>query len=71
MGHLLKATEVAARLGVSKTWVYEAAADGRLPHLRLPGEKGQPGPVRFDADAVDAWLENQRRNWRPGRGVAA
>jgi predicted DNA-binding transcriptional regulator AlpA len=45
--------------------VYQAVADGRLPHLRL----GSPdGPVRFVAVDIDAWVEAQRMAWAPGSG---
>ena len=48
---LLKPTEVAARLRVSRSWVYEAAKEGRIPSVRLGGPDG---PLRFLLDDVDA-----------------
>ena len=51
-------------LAVSRTWVYAAAADGRLPSIRLGGPEG---PLRFIRDDVEAWLEEQRAVWTPGR----
>jgi excisionase family DNA binding protein len=51
---LLKPTEVAARLRVSRSWVYEAAKEGRIPSVRLGGPDG---PLRFLLDDVDAWLD--------------
>ena len=41
---LLKPSDVARRLGVSRSWVYDAAASGRIPCVRLGGPEG---PVRF------------------------
>jgi excisionase family DNA binding protein len=61
---LLKPAEVARRLRVSRSWVYAAAADGRLPAIRLGGADG---PLRFVAADVEAWLEEARRAWTPGR----
>jgi excisionase family DNA binding protein len=62
---LLRPAEVARRLSVSRSWVYAAAADGRLPALRLGGPHG---PLRFIADDVDSWLAEERARWTPGRG---
>ena len=60
----MKPAEVAALLQVSRTWVYDAAADGRLPSVRL----GQPdGPLRFVRADVEAWLNEARSAWTPGR----
>jgi excisionase family DNA binding protein len=41
---LLKPSEVAARLRVSRSWVYEAAKGGRISSVRLGGPDG---PLRF------------------------
>ena len=50
-------------LGVSRSWLYLAVADGRIPHLRL----GSPdGPLRFREDEIVTWLDVCRRAWRPG-----
>jgi excisionase family DNA binding protein len=63
-GPLLRPAEVAALLQVSRTWVYDAAADGRLPSVRL----GHPdGPLRFVREDVEAWLVEARSTWTPGR----
>lgn len=60
---LLKPNEVAKLLGVSRSWLYDAAKDGRIPSLRLGGVDG---PLRFvEADLCD-WLERARAEWRPG-----
>jgi excisionase family DNA binding protein len=61
---LLTASAVARQLGVSQSWVYLKAEAGVLPHLRLGGPDG---PVRFVQADIDAWLEQQRRGWLPGR----
>ena len=60
---LLKPTDVARRLGVSRSWVYDAAAGGRIPCVRLGGPDG---PLRFLPEDIETWLENARRNWLPG-----
>ncbi len=51
---LLKPAEVCSLLSVSRTWVYAAAADGRIPSIRLGGEDG---PLRFVKADLEAWLE--------------
>src|SRR4051794_23341287 len=61
---LLKPTDVARWLCTSRSWVYAAAADGRLPSLRLGG---QSGPLRFVAHDVEQWLAATRAQWLPGR----
>lgn len=61
---LMRPIDVARRLSVSRSWVYDAAADGRLPSVRLGGADG---PLRFVAEDIDAWLDEQRRTWTPGR----
>jgi hypothetical protein len=48
---LWSAAEVATFLGMSLRWVRQAAADGRLPCVRLPDARA----VRFDANLVQAW----------------
>jgi excisionase family DNA binding protein len=63
MTELLKPTEVARMLGVSRTWLYDAAKDGRIPSVRLGGPEG---PLRFIQEDLDDWLERARRSWRPG-----
>ena len=47
--------------------MYLKAEAGVLPHRRLGGDDG---PVRFVQAEIDAWLEEQRRGWLPGRGTA-
>jgi excisionase family DNA binding protein len=64
---LLKPTEVARMLGVSRTWLYDAAKDGRIPSVRLGGPDG---PVRFVEEDIEQWLDRARRAWRPGESGA-
>ena len=59
--HLLKPAEVIERLGVSRSWLYEAANSGRIPCVRLGGDRG---PVRFPAEDLERWIE-QARSDRP------
>lgn len=60
---LLKPASVAERLGVSRTWLYDAAKAGLVPSVRL----GRPdGPLRFVEDDLVAWLREARAAWRPG-----
>lgn len=63
---LLKPNEVAGRLGVSRSWVYEAAKDGRIPCVRVGGPDG---PLRFIEHDLDEWLELARRGWLPRESV--
>lgn len=65
---LLKPPEVMRMLNVSKGWLYQAAKDGRIPHVRLGGPDG---PLRFVREDLEVWLENARRAWRPGDTSAA
>ena len=51
-------------LGVSRSWLYQAAAEGRIPHVRLGSDDG---PVRFVATDIEQWLAEARQRWTPGR----
>jgi excisionase family DNA binding protein len=62
---LLKPAEVASRLAVSRTWLYDAAKAGRIPSIRIGGEHG---PLRFVPEDIDRWLEEARSAWLPGKG---
>jgi excisionase family DNA binding protein len=64
---LLKPSEVARMLGVSRTWLYEAAKRGRVPCIRLGGADG---PVRFVESDLIEWLERARAGWLPGESGA-
>jgi len=65
---LLTPAEVARRLGVSRSWLYEAAKDGRVPSLRLGGPGG---PLRFVEEDLVAWIERARHGWQPTDSGAA
>jgi excisionase family DNA binding protein len=56
---LLDAGEVAERLNVPVSWVRESTRSGAMPHIRLGRY------VRFEAQAVDAWLEQCKQPGRP------
>ena len=68
MQKLLKPTEVADRLSVSRAWVYDAAKVGRIPAIRIGGEDG---PLRFVAQDVEDWLADARSRWMPGSRTVA
>jgi predicted DNA-binding transcriptional regulator AlpA len=63
---LIKPTALAAQLGVSRTWLYEAAKTGRIPSIRIGGEDG---PLRFVPEDIQLWLDDARANWMPGRST--
>ncbi|MGI8803925.1 MAG: helix-turn-helix transcriptional regulator [Solirubrobacteraceae bacterium] len=60
---LLRPNEVARRLGVSRTWVYDAARDGRIPSVRIGGPDG---PLRFVLEDLESWIDEARKSWCPG-----
>lgn len=64
---LLRPSEVTALLGVSRSWLYEAAKNGRIPSVRLGGEGG---PLRFIESDVLAWLSRAREGWSPSESSA-
>ena len=47
---LLTAQEVAERLGVPKTWVYEQSRKGTIPTVTLGHYR------RYRPEAIDAWV---------------
>ncbi|MHB1538408.1 MAG: helix-turn-helix domain-containing protein [Solirubrobacteraceae bacterium] len=65
---MLKPTEVAARLGVSRSWLYDAAKAGRIPSIRIGGEEG---PLRFVPADLRRWIDEARAAWTPGRQTVA
>jgi excisionase family DNA binding protein len=65
---LLKPSEVAAQLGVSRSWLYDAAKTGRIPSIRIGGEEG---PLRFVPEDVQRWIDDARAAWTPGRPMVA
>jgi excisionase family DNA binding protein len=52
--HLLRPAEVIDMLGVSRSWLYDAAKSGRIPCVRLGGPDG---PVRFRRRELEAWID--------------
>jgi excisionase family DNA binding protein len=65
---LLTPSEVAARLRVSRTWLYDAAKNGRLPSIRVGGGEG---PLRFVPEDLEEWINEARAKWTPGRRATA
>jgi excisionase family DNA binding protein len=61
---LLKPSDVARQLGVSRSWLYDAAKAGRIPSIRIGGEDG---PLRFVPDDIDRWIDEARAAWTPGK----
>jgi excisionase family DNA binding protein len=59
---LLKPTEVAAQLGVSRTWLYDAARTGRIPSIRIGGPDG---PLRFIPEDLQRWIDDARAERPP------
>lgn len=68
MRTLTRPSDLARELCVSRTWVYEAAREGRIPSIRIGGKDG---PLRFAPEDVERWLDVAREGWAPGRGSAA
>jgi hypothetical protein len=70
---LLKPSEVAARLHVSRSWLYDAAKAGLIPHIRLPsvGRDGREGPLRFVPEDLDTWIAEARSNPRHAASIAS
>jgi excisionase family DNA binding protein len=61
---LLTVPQVAARLGVAKSFVYELARTGRLPCVHVGRY------VRVDSRAVDSWLEDSAKGLDGALGAA-
>jgi hypothetical protein len=58
---LIKAADVARKLGVSISWVVQHASGKRMPYL--PAVKMGPGrsPLRFDPADVEKFIDECRR----------
>jgi excisionase family DNA binding protein len=65
---LLTPSDVAARLRVSRTWLYDAAKNGRIPSIRIGGGEG---PLRFVPEDIEEWIDEARARWTPGRRATA
>lgn len=61
---LIRPSDVAVRLGVSRSWLYEAAKTGRIPSIRIGGDEG---PLRFVPADIQEWIDDARAAWTPGR----
>jgi excisionase family DNA binding protein len=59
---LMKVPEAQKMLNVSRTWLYDAVKDDRIPYLRLGGPDG---PLRFVRSDLEAYINNARQGWRP------
>jgi excisionase family DNA binding protein len=68
MHDLMKPTDLARQLGVSRSWLYEAAKTGRIPSIRIGSEDG---PLRFVPEDIERWINDARAAWRPGRPAVA
>jgi predicted DNA-binding transcriptional regulator AlpA len=55
---LLKPSELARCLGVSRSWLYDAAKTGRVPSIRIGGPDG---PLRFIPQDIDRWIDQARK----------
>lgn len=53
MTTLLTVEQVAARLGVSKDWVWAQARAGLIPHIQLGRYR------RFREEALDEWMRER------------
>jgi len=68
MPSLLKPSDIASQLGVSRAWVYDAAKRGRIPSIRIGGEDG---PLRFVQEDIEFWIDDARAAWAPGSPTVA
>jgi excisionase family DNA binding protein len=60
---LLDVASLAEYLGVSRSWVYQAAANGELPVVRIGSL------LRFEPQAVQAWLRARSERELPSTEV--
>ena len=60
---LLTPTEAQRLLRVSRSWLYSAAKDGRIPSIRLGCADG---PLRFVKGDLLRQIDAARAAWRPG-----
>jgi len=58
---LLDAGELAAKLGVPKSWVLAEARAQRIPHVRLGRY------VRFNEESIELWLNGLEKGGGPWR----
>jgi excisionase family DNA binding protein len=62
MADLVKAARIAERLDVSPATVYRMAARGELPSVMIADRV-----LRFDPDAIDAWIAARSVSVNPQR----
>jgi predicted DNA-binding transcriptional regulator AlpA len=55
---LIRPAEMVRKLGVSRSWLYDAAKGGRIPSIRIGGPQG---PLRFVPEDIERWLDQTRR----------
>ena len=61
---MLTPKQVAQRIGVSDSLVYEWCAQGLLPHYRM-GRKGKRGKVMIEEADLSAFLASCRQEAKP------
>lgn len=61
---MLTPKQVAERVGVSKSLVYQWCREGVLEHLRL-GTKGRRGKVLIEPTTLDRFLDSCKPERRP------
>ena len=54
MSQLKNVEEIASRLRVKKSWVYQNAESGALPSIKVGRY------LRFDPEEIEAWLRKKR-----------
>ncbi len=62
MGSIITADEVAEATQLARSTVYQWATDGRLPSIKMGAA------VRFERDAIEAWLRRHMRPEQRARG---
>jgi predicted DNA-binding transcriptional regulator AlpA len=65
MQALIRPSDLARDLCVSRAWVYDAAKDGRIPSIRIGGADG---PLRFVPEDIERWLDAAREGGCRGEG---
>lgn len=57
---LLRVTEAAAQLGVSREQVYVLMRNGELPYVQGKARSGKPGWRQIEQAVIDAYIERNR-----------
>jgi len=58
---LLNIDEVGEYLNMNKRTLYSYVQKGIIPHIRLG--KGKKGPIRFDINHIDKWIDANTNNY--------